>query len=76
MNSKKTSDSWLDRGAQYMSSGCNPLMVFNRGEQYYRRSGVSRQWEIAYFGRARINKGVIVPGYVVPSHGKTHFFAY
>lgn len=53
-----------------MSSGCNPLMVFNRGEQYYRRSGVSRQWEIAYFGRARINKGVTVPGYVVPSHGK------
>ena len=57
-----------------MSSGCNPLMVFNRGEQYYRRSGVTRQWEIAYFGRARINKGVIVPGYVVPSHGKTQIY--
>ena len=68
MNTKKSSDSWFDQGAQFMSSGCNP---FNRGEQYYRRSGLSRQWEIAYFGRARINKSVIVPGYVVPSHGST-----
>ena len=59
-----------------LSSGCNPILTIARnGEQYYKRSGVSRQWEITYFGRARINKGVIVPGYVVPSHGKynNHF---
>ena len=59
-----------------LSSGCNPLLTIARnGEQYYKRSGVSRQWEITYFGRAKINKGVIVPGYVVPSHGEynNHF---
>ena len=55
-----------------LSSGCSPfLSAFNiDSEQYYKRSGVTRQWEIAFFGRSTINKGVIVPGYVVPSHGK------
>ena len=72
INSRKSTDNWLTHhGSQLISSGCNPFLAFTRhGEQYYRRSGISRQWEIAYFGRTRINKGVIVPGYVVPSHGR------
>ena len=51
-------------------SGCNPLNVFGvNGDGYYRRSGTSREWETIYFGRVAIKKDVIVPGYVVPSHG-------
>ena len=76
VDTKKKCNNWFSRGAQMLSSGCNPLLTIARnGEQYYKRSGVSRQWEITYFGRAKINKGVIVPGYVVPSHGKynNHF---
>lgn len=31
------------------------------------------EWEAAFFGRARLNNGkVVVPGYVVPSHGVIH----
>ena len=71
VDTKKKCNNWFSRGAQMLSSGCNPLLTIARnGEQYYKRSGVSRQWEITYFGRAKINKGVIVPGYVVPSHGE------
>ena len=76
VDTKKKCNNWFSRGAQMLSSGCNPLLTIARnGEQYYKRSGVSRQWEITYFGRAKINKGVIVPGYVVPSHGEynNHF---
>ncbi len=71
INSSKCSESWFGyRGTHILTPGCNPFAAFRHGEQYYKRSGISRQWEIAYFGRTRINKGVIVPGYVVPSHGK------
>ena len=76
VDTKKKCNNWFSRGAHMLSSGCNPLLTIARnGEQYYKRSGVSRQWEITYFGRAKINKSVIVPGYVVPSHGEynNHF---
>ena len=70
MNSRNSKDNWFRGGTEMVSSGCNPLNAFSRnGNSYYRGSGTSRIWEIAYFGRAAINKNVVVPGYVVPSHG-------